>query len=126
MSDKTKTAWVINGLLAAVLVLLVGHYVKLSCPSAYAAGGGWETNGIMATAFETTDRVVLIDTRETNKSIMIYRMNGHEFRLVGARSFEFDTEVEDAAGGPIEKAPQGTTWLEMYKLYTEHTAKKTP
>jgi hypothetical protein len=123
MSEKTKTTWVINGLLAAILVLLVGVYFSQSSVPAYAAGGGWDTDGIIATSFDTTDRLVLIDTK--NKAIMIYRVNGNMFRLAGARSFEFDTEVEDSGepGVPIEKG-QGMTWLQMYHMYNE--SKKRP
>jgi len=122
MTEKTKTTWIINGLLAAILVLLVGYYINLSSPPAYAAGGGWDTDGIMATTAMDSDRLVLIDTK--NKAICVYKTTGNLFRLVGARSFEFDIEVEDSAGGPIEKG-QGMTWMQMYTMYNA-SKKKTP
>jgi len=121
MSEKTRTTWVINGLLAAILVLLAGYYLNQSSEPAYAAGG-WETDGIMATTALDTERLVLIDTK--NQAICVYKTTGNKFRLVGARSFEFDTEVEDSAvvGCPIEKG-QGMTWMKMYEYYKEHTKK---
>ena len=120
MTTNTKTAWLINGLLAVILVLLVGHYAGSTAP-AYAAGGGWDTDGIMATTALDTERVVLIDTK--NKQIMVYKTTGKMFRLVGARSFEYDVLVEDSAAGPIEKAPQGMTWMQMYTMYNATTKK---
>jgi hypothetical protein len=122
MTSPTKNAWLINGLLAVILVLLVGHYLGSSAP-AYAAGGGWDTDGIMATTGFETDRIVLIDTK--NKQIMVYKTTGKAFRLVGARSFEYDVLVDDSAGTPIEKAPQGMTWMQMYNMY-KAALNKTP
>ena len=120
MNSQTRTAWLINGLLAVILVLLAGHYLGSSTP-AYAAGGGWDTDGIMAVTAVDVDRVVLIDTK--SKQIMVYKTTGKMFRLVGARSFEYDVLVDDSAETQIEKAPQGMTWMQMYNQYNAATKK---
>jgi hypothetical protein len=111
MSDNKTTAWIINGLLAVIFVLLAGYYVKSTAP-AYAAG--WDTDGIMAAQALDTDRLVLVDTK--NRNICMYATTGNAFRLVGARSYEYDTEVEDSAGTVIERG-QGCTWGDMKLLY---------
>jgi hypothetical protein len=121
MNEHTKTAWIINGLLAVILVLLAGSYWNLSSPPAY-AGPGWDTDGIMAASALDSDRIVLIDTK--NKTVLLYNTNGNQFRLVGARSFEYDVEVEDSAGTPIEKGT-GMRWFDMYQLY-QNKEKKAP
>lgn len=119
MNTHTKTAWAINGLLAVILVLLAGHYFNLSSTPAYAAGGGWDTDGIMATMALDTERLVLIDTR--NRQICVYKTTGNMFRLVGARAFDLDILVEDSAKTKIEKG-QGYTRWEMDRDY--NAAKK--
>jgi hypothetical protein len=120
MSEKTKTAWIINGLLAVILVLLLGYLINLNATPAYAAGGGWETDGVMATTALDTEHVILIDTK--SKTIMIYKNTANAFRLVGARSYEYDVEVEDTAGTAIEKG-QGATWKVMRDQYEKKAPK---
>lgn len=122
MTRETKTTWIMNGLLAVILVLLAGHYLNSTAAPAYAAGGGWDTDGIMATTALDAERLVLVDTK--NKAIMVYKVNGNMFRLVGARSFEYDVEVDDSDGTIIQKSPQGMTWMQMYQIYS--AAKKAP
>ncbi|MGD0090291.1 MAG: hypothetical protein ABSE73_10260 [Planctomycetota bacterium] len=121
MNTHTKAAWAINGLLAVILVLLAGHYLDLVSAPAYAAGGGWDTDGIMATMATDQERMVLIDTK--NKQICIYKTAANRFRLVGARSLEYDILVDDSADTAIEKG-QGMTWFQMFQMY--NAQKKAP
>jgi hypothetical protein len=129
MNERNRTTWVINGLLAAILVLLAGHYLNVLSPPAYAAGGGWETDGVIATSVLDAERLVLIDTK--NKTICVYKTTGNMFRLVGARSYEYDIEVIDSAPPrkgqaailPIEHG-NGVTWMEMYNIYKTHIQKR--
>jgi hypothetical protein len=97
MSDL-KTTWTINGLLLVILTLLIAQFAHRGVGSAAAAGGGWETDGVMVTITPTTqDRVILIDTK--NQNIVMYRpRNGGGFGLVGARSYKYDVEIEDSEG----------------------------
>jgi hypothetical protein len=122
MSEQTKSAWLINGLLAVILVLLAGYYVHNSAAPAFAAGGGWETDGIMA--MSTTgdnDRFVLVDTGKQN--IMVYKILNKQFRLLGARSYKYDVEIEDSADSEIEKKGSGATYLDVYAFYQRHVNK---
>jgi hypothetical protein len=119
MSDKMKAAWAVNGLLAVIFVLLAGHYWNTPATPAYAVGGGWETNGIMAGTALDTERIILVDT--TTKNIMIYKIIGNSFRLVGARAYDYDVLIEDSAGTPIERGT-GATWRNVRDLW--NSAKK--
>lgn len=116
MSEQSRRAWIINGLLAVILALLLGIYLSFHSQNAYAAGGGWETDGIMLAATQTTnERLVLVDTAKT--TIMIYKTAGAgQFRLVGARSYKYDVELEDTAGSTVETG-SGKTFTEVYHLY---------
>ena len=72
MNEKIKLDWMINGLLAVIVVLLACHYVGSSSKSAMADGGGWETSGVMIGSTQTPqERLVLVDTKK--QSIMVYR-----------------------------------------------------
>ena len=114
MSEKTKNAWIINGLLAVILLLLGGLYLRTSGQNAYAAGGGWETNGVMAISTNGTENLVLVDTN--NKNFMVYRAQGKgEFGLIGARSYQYDVEMEDTAYVP--EIVRGVTFLRSHELY---------
>lgn len=119
MSENTKNTWMINGLLAVILALLAGYYIHSGSAPAFAAGGGWETDGIMALSTTgDSDRLVLVDTGKQN--IMVYKILNKQFRLVGARSYKYDVEIEDSAGSEIEKKNTGATYLEVYTYYQNH------
>ena len=115
MSEQTKTNWTINALLAVILALLAGHYVSLVRP-AQAAGGGWETDGVVAmTSSGAQERLVIVDTKKSN--IMLYKAQGNQmFRLVGARSYQYDVELEDTDGSP-EFHGAGITFAKAKELY---------
>lgn len=106
MSDNAKTSWLINGLLVAILVLLLGNYAKShALPSAQAAGGGWETDGVMVLPITNlNERFVLVDTKKQNICVYHGRANG-TFGLVGARSYKYDIEIEDT-----DALKMGTGW----------------
>jgi hypothetical protein len=120
MSDKTRTEWVINGLLAAILVLLCGYYFQSPMQSAH-AGPGWDTNGIMAMTTNANENLVLVDT--TKQNIMVYKSTQQKFRLIGARSYKYDVEVEDTEGSAIVKG-NGATFIDMMKYYNTKDSKK--
>jgi len=116
MSD-TKNSWTINALLAVILVLLCGFYFNSTSKSAYAAGGGWDTDGVMAISTGAdNERVILIDTKKMN--IMVYKPLGNKFNLVGARNYEYDVQIEDSEGTAIEKS-NGKTYMEVFRIYHE-------
>jgi len=122
MNEKLKNVWVVNGLLAVIAVLLGGYYANRPSQKAYA--GGWETGGIMALASTgENERLVIVDT--TKKNIMVYRAQGAGmFRMVGARSYKYDVELEDTAGSPYEKNVAHGTYAQVYKDYMASTSKK--
>jgi hypothetical protein len=119
MNENTKNTWMINGLLAVILALLAGYYIHNGSAPAYAAGGGWETDGVMAMSTSgDNERLVLVDTGKQN--IMVYKILNKQFRLVGARSYKYDVEIEDSAGSDIEKKGTGATYLDVYGFYQKH------
>ena len=124
MSD-TKTNWVINGLLAVILALLVGFYLHTTSSKAYAAGGGWETNGLLAITATEGEDLILVNTDPNDKAagqtIMLYKATGAagKLRLIGARSYKYDLELIDTAASQAveQKYQQGMTFREVYEDY---------
>ena len=121
MSESIKSGWAINALLAVILVLLTGMYVRTSVSTAQAAGGGWETNGIMAINAQVGEQLILVNTdpndRISGQNIMIYRASGGgKFRLIGARSYKYDIELVDTASTQQmeSKYQQGATFRNVY------------
>lgn len=117
-----KHEWTINALLLCILALLIGFYVTLPTARVQAAGGGWDTNGIVAvTTQKISERLVIIDTSKQN--ICIYRNQGAgQFRLVGARCYKYDVEIKDSKGTDIEKG-NGVTYLQTKEIYEKFTNK---
>ena len=114
MSDR-KATWFENALLLGLLGLLALVYGTLPNKTAQAAGGGWDTNGVMAVTTGPSERLVLIDT--TKKNICVYRnLGAGQFRLVGARSYKYDVEIKDSKATEIERG-NGVTFHEIKKLY---------
>ncbi|HYG75734.1 MAG TPA: hypothetical protein VEK08_12080 [Planctomycetota bacterium] len=114
---ETNNAWTINALLAVILVLLCAVYFNASSKSAHAAGGGWDTDGVMAlTTAADNERLILVDTKKMN--IMVYKPLGNKFNLVGARNYEYDVQIEDSEGTQIEKG-NGKTYMEIFRIYHE-------
>jgi hypothetical protein len=124
MSDNAKHAWAINGLLAVILAILIAVYASMSGAKAYAAGGGWDTNGVMAITANQTERLILINTDPNDKisgqQIMLYRIQGAgKFRLIGARNYKYDVELIDTAASQSTEAKYtaGVTFKEVYDDY---------
>ena len=121
MSENTKTTWLMNGLLAVILVLLAGNYAKNhALPSAQAAGGGWETDGIMVLPVTgLNERFILIDTKKQNLCVYHGRANG-SFGLVGARSYKYDIEMEDTE--KLRNVGTGLNYIQVKQLYENKDA----
>lgn len=115
--ETRRNLWIQNALLGGILALLACVYCLIPTPSAFAAGGGWDTDGILALASSGDARVVLIDTKK--KNMCVYRTRGlGEFRLVGARSFKYDVEIQDTSKSrDIEY--KGATYFEIMNLYEQ-------
>ena len=119
MSSRAKQAWLLNAGLAAMFLIAALVIRNISTP-AYAAGGGWDTNGIMANTTEgDTERLVLVDT--TKKNIMVYKTEGAgAFRLMSARSYRYDSNLPGDAGDTskideVEKR-NGVTYMKWCEL----------
>lgn len=114
-----KTSWIINGLLAVILVLLASKYLS-SQPlgSAHAAGGGWATDDTMVLPLKTSqERMVLIDTQK--KQIMVYlERNNGSFGLIGAHSYKYDIEMVDTENAKAGSKPP-YTYFDAKKIYEE-------
>ncbi len=97
MSSRAKQAWILNAGIAVLFLVAAVAIRQLNAP-VHAAGGGWDTNGIMANTTEgDTERLVLVDT--TKKNIMVYKTDGPGvFRLMSARSYRYDTNLPGEAG----------------------------
>lgn len=119
MNDTIKNKWIMNGLLAVILVLLIGNYARNhALPTAQAAGGGWETNGVMILPVSgVKERFILVDTKNLNICVYNARPNG-SFGLTGARSYKYDVEIEDT-----EKIKIGNG-LTYVQVKTYHETKK--
>jgi len=115
-----RDLWFGNALLLGLLALLVCVYANLPSRQAYAAGGGWDTDGIIAFAGGTTGKILLVDT--VRKNMCLYKVRGYEFRLVGARSYKYDVEIEDSAGYELEKG-SGWTFHQVWRLYEQGLTK---
>ena len=111
----TRNPWFENALLAAIFCLLAYFYATMPESTAQAAGGGWDTNGIMAlTTGGQTERLVMVDTNK--KNICVYKIRGAgEFRLVGARSYKYDLDMKDTAGTAVEKG-NGVTYIQVRQM----------
>jgi len=116
MNERLKNDWIINGLLAAILLLLLGNFMNNQAKSAFAAGGGWETDGVMVGLTSPQERLVLVDT--TKQNIMVYHARpGGGIGLTGARSYKYDIEMEDS--GTTKLAPNGWTYIQTAVEYNK-------
>ena len=118
--ETKRNLWGQNVLLLGLLALLVCVYALLPGQNAHAAGGGWETEGILALSATGETRVVLVDTRK--KAMCVYRTRGlGEFRLVGARSFQYDVEIQDTAKSR-EIEYKGINYFQVKSMYEQQMA----
>lgn len=119
--EEKQSLWFQNVLLLGLVALLIGLYVFLPGRTAQAAGGGWETHGILCVSAEGDGRVMLVDTEK--KTMCVYRTRGlGEFRLVGARNFSYDVEIEDTAGSK-DVEYKGVNYFDVKAIYEQNAAK---
>ena len=122
--ETKRNLWVQNLVLLSLLALLVCAYALLPDRSAFAAGGGWETEGIIALSANGETRVLLVDTRK--KTMCVYRTRGlGEFRLVGARNFQYDVEIKDTATDK-EVEYKGINYFQVKEKYERAMANPNP
>ena len=96
--------WFENAFLAALLAGLACVFIAHTTQTVQAAGGGWDTDGIMAVTAtgNTTERVILVDTKK--KNICVYNIRGTgEFNLTTARNYEYDLLIKDESALPKNK-----------------------
>jgi len=106
---RARDPWLENALLLGILALLVGLYLTLPGRTAQAAGGGWETDGMIAVAGTGGEKLILIDT--VKKNMCIYKVLGMgQFRLVGARSYKYDVEFKDSTALPASMSMEKRGW----------------
>lgn len=115
MSEKTKHEWLCTAALAGALLL--GAVFTGPIQRAYAVGGSWETDGILVNTTENDrDRLVLIDT--TKQRLMIYRCDrAGSFRLINARCYKYDLELEDTSKAEEFERKGGATFRRVYELF---------
>lgn len=118
--ETKSNLWVQNLALLSLLALLVCVYALLPDQRAFGAGGGWETEGILAVSASGDTRVLVVDTRK--KTMCVYRTRGlGEFRLVGARNFQYDVEIKDTAKArDIEY--KGINYFQVKTMYEQQLA----
>jgi hypothetical protein len=113
--EEKQSLWFQNVLLLGMVALLATLYVLLPDRKAHAAGGGWETDGVLCVSATGDERILLIDTQK--KTMCVYRTRGlGEFRLVGARNFKYDVEIDDTSGSK-DVEYKGASYLEIKSIY---------
>jgi hypothetical protein len=113
----TFQLWLENLVLAVLVGVLAWAWWTMPEKQAMAAGGGWDTHGVIAAVTNPAQRLVVIDTNPSVQTICVYRTSGvGEFRLVCARSYRYDLEVLDSADTDIERS-NGKTFFEVKRSY---------
>ena len=117
--------WFQIAVLIALTSGLAYMYFQTPDQTARAAGGGWDTNGVMAlNMVPGLERLVLIDTNTNKQNICVYKNRGAgSFRLVGARCYKYDIELKDTTGTWVEKR-NGITFLEAKQIYDQREKDK--
>lgn len=113
--------WLENFFLAALVVGLGAVYFGHSSKTAEAAGGGWDTDGIMCVTANgnPAERVVLVDTKKRNVCVYNIRNTG-EVNLVTARNYEYDFLIKDETA--LGKNRKELTYFQVRALF----GKKSP
>jgi len=116
MSERAKREWFNTAALACGLLLAVA-LLKSPLQNAYAVGGSWETDGILVNTTESDrDRLVLIDTNK--QRLMIYKCDrAGSFRLINARCYKYDLELEDTSKAEEFERKGGATFARVYELF---------
>jgi hypothetical protein len=120
MNTQIKNAWTVNALLLCALLAAVLAKTGVG-GRAHAAVAGGSANSVMLNSAEANERLVLVNTEK--KQIMVYKIEGlGQFRLIAARSYEFDLTIrKDTAGSEIEK--NGYSATQSAQKYLESTKK---
>ncbi|HEY3322152.1 MAG TPA: hypothetical protein VGP72_16925 [Planctomycetota bacterium] len=118
---ERKSAGMQN-VLIAVLALTALLVWQRPDPVQAVGGGSWDTDGMMVNTTENeAERLVLVDT--TAKTIMVYRTEGvGQFRLVAARSYQFDVLLKDTSKNDEIERRNGITFMQAFELYAKRNA----
>ena len=120
MITEAKRAWMVNAMLVLLLGLAV--YLKIGASPAQAAGSGMQTDGMMLTAGGADEKLVVVNT--TEKKIMLYKTKGYgEFRLLSARSYEFDQRFQADTSKVKDIESRGYTATQAAELYGQRPQK---
>jgi len=123
MTTRAKPEWLRTVTIGAALLVAIAVF-KNPLQDAYAGGGGWDTDGILVNSTETDrDRLVLVDTLK--QRILVYKTDvAGQFRLVNARCYKYDLELEDTSKVDEIERKGGVTFSRVYELF--QAAKKKP
>ena len=107
--------WLENAVLAALIAGLGFVYFGRTSNTAEAAGGGWDTDGIMTVTANgnPAERIVLVDTKKKNVCVYNIRNTG-EVNLVTARNYEYDFLIKDET--QLGKRKE-LTYLQVRQMY---------
>ena len=131
MLKEALQVWAINAILIATLVALIGAVLK-SPPSAYAAGGGWDTDGVMGITCSENERLILVNTDPHDKvggqEILLYRAEGAGTSLPAwserAVSNMMSNWSDTAADSATERRYlEGVTFKQVYDDYKRAMSK---
>ena len=124
MDKHARNAWMIN--LALVVSAAVIVAVKEGAPrsTVHAAGGGWETNGVMANALDLeNERVVIVNT--DTKNVAVYKTTeAGQLRLVGARDYKWDMLFKNTAALDKVEKNGGATYMDVVEFYNQDLARR--
>ena len=118
MNTSARREWTINALLLAALAIVIA--AKCGPSTLNAAGGGWETNGVMINSTDNpSDRLVLVNT--DTKNIVVYRTtDSGQFRLLAARDYKYDLLIPDSSVSDEIEKKNGISYMRAYELYQQH------
>jgi hypothetical protein len=122
LNKKLKKIWLMNGVIAVTLLAAI-VVVRQFTSAANAAGGGWETDGILVnTTDSANERLVLVDTE--SKRIMVYKTDAGQFRLTSARSYFYDTDMIDTSKTEEIERKNGITFIQAFEFWQQELQKK--
>jgi len=118
MDKRARNAWMVNLSLAVAIAVTV--VVKDGSRSTvHAAGGGWETNSIMANALDLeNERVVIVNTDTKNVSVYKTTESG-QLRLIGARDYKYDMLFQNTASLDKVEKFGGASYMDVYDMYKQ-------
>ncbi|HYF52373.1 MAG TPA: hypothetical protein VEJ63_23400 [Planctomycetota bacterium] len=121
MNTEAKRAWIVNGMMAVLLGAAI--FLKVGAQPASAAGSGLQTDGMMLATGSGERKLLVVNT--TEKRILLYNLQGlGEFRLLSARSYEFDQQFPTDTSKSKKIEQDGISATEAAIMYGESKAKK--